>query len=36
MTSFLSATAPTAANESAVLVQASEVLTRARPGSASS
>src|SRR5690242_4571710 len=36
MTSFFSVTAPTAANESAVLVQASEVRIRARPGSASS
>src|ERR1700730_16636612 len=36
MTSFFSVTAPTAANESAVLVQASEVRIWARPGSASS
>src|SRR2546429_3652322 len=36
MTSFFSVTAPTAANDSAVLVQASEVRIRARPGSASS
>ena len=32
MTSFFSATPPTAANESAVLVQASEVRARASPG----